>query len=108
MSKVNVDLEDFMLWFVTHYEVEDMRIYELEYGEEWRRHPKTFIEWGLQHGWKEHLTLERINVNGNYEPTNCKWIPMSEQYKNKQSNHNKMSLPQPYEEKRGNENENIN
>ena len=54
--------------------------------DEWKGHPKTFIEWGLQHGWKEHLTLERINVNGNYEPSNCKWIPMSEQYKNKQSN----------------------
>lgn len=54
--------------------------------DEWKGHPKTFIEWGLQHGWEEHLTLERINVNGNYEPSNCKWIPMSEQYKNKQSN----------------------
>ena len=49
-------------------------------------------EWGLHHGWKEHLTLERIDVNGNYEPTNCKWIPMSEQYKNKQSNHNKNAV----------------
>ena len=47
-------------------------------------------------GWEEHLTLERINVNGNYEPSNCEWIPMSEQYKNKQSNHNKMPLPQLY------------
>ena len=37
MSKVYVDLEDFMLWFVTHYEVEYMRVYELEYGEEWKR-----------------------------------------------------------------------
>ena len=64
--------------------------------DEWKGHPETFIEWGLQHGWEEHLTLERINVNGNYEPSNCEWIPMSEQYKNKQSNHNKMPLPKPY------------
>ena len=64
--------------------------------DEWKGHPETFIEWGLQHGWEEHLTLERINVNGNYEPSNCKWIPMSEQYKNKQSNCNKMPLPEPY------------
>ena len=31
-----------------------------------------------------------------YEPSNCTWIPMSEQYKNKQSNCNKMPLPEPY------------
>jgi len=39
MSKVYVDdlLEDFMLWFVANYEVEDMRVYELDYGEEWKR-----------------------------------------------------------------------
>ena len=29
------------------------------------------------------LSLERINVNGNYEPLNCKWIPFKEQNKNK-------------------------
>ena len=64
--------------------------------DEWKGNPKAFIEWGLSNGWQEHLTLERINVNGNYEPSNCKWIPMSEQYKNKQSNCNKMPLPEPY------------
>lgn len=64
--------------------------------DEWKGHPEVFIEWGLKHGWKEHLTLERINVNGNYEPSNCTWIPMSEQYKNKQSNHSKQPLPEPY------------
>lgn len=64
--------------------------------DEWKGNPKAFIEWGLLNGWQEHLTLERINVNGNYEPSNCKWIPMSEQYKNKQSNCNKMPLPELY------------
>ena len=28
-------------------------------------------------------SLERVNVNGNYEPNNCKWIPMAQQAKNK-------------------------
>lgn len=31
------------------------------------------------------LSLERINNDGNYEPNNCKWIPMAEQQKNKRS-----------------------
>lgn len=30
-------------------------------------------------------SIERIDVNGNYEPSNCKWIPISLQYRNKQT-----------------------
>jgi len=32
-------------------------------------------------------SIERINVNGNYEPSNCKWIPVSEQGNNKSTTH---------------------
>ena len=63
--------------------------------DEWRTNAKLFIDWALTHGYSDDLTIERINVNGNYEPSNCKWIPMKEQYKNKQSNCHK--LPKPYE-----------
>jgi hypothetical protein len=52
---------------------------------EWLDNPKSFYDWALANGWKEGLTIERIDVNGNYCPENCKWIPMSEQYKNKQT-----------------------
>lgn len=61
---------------------------------EWKNNAKAFIDWALANGYSDDLTIERIDVNGNYEPSNCTWIPMSEQYKNKQSNHHK--LPQPY------------
>lgn len=30
-----------------------------------------------------NFSIERIDVNGNYEPSNCKWIPWKEQWKNK-------------------------
>lgn len=66
--------------------------------DEWNGHSDAFVEWALNNGYSDDLTLERINVNGNYEPSNCTWIPMSEQYKNKQSNCNKMPLPEPYKE----------
>lgn len=59
----------------------------------------VFIDWALSHGYSDNLTIDRIDVNGNYEPSNCRWIPMSEQYKNKQSNCNKMPLPEPYKGK---------
>lgn len=48
----------------------------------------TFREWSLLHGYDDSLargkcTLDRIDVNGNYEPSNCRWVPMSEQNMNR-------------------------
>ena len=63
--------------------------------DEWKYDRTKFFEWAINNGYEESLTIERINVNGNYEPCNCTWITMKEQYKNKQSN-SKISLPDPY------------
>lgn len=46
----------------------------------------SFADWALSVGWKEELTLDRIDVNGNYEPNNCRWVTMKEQQGNKRSN----------------------
>ncbi len=46
----------------------------------------AFIEWALENGYRDNLTIERIDVNGNYEPSNCKWITKSEQGKNTRRN----------------------
>lgn len=62
------------------------------------KNKQNFFEWALKNGYSEDLTIERIDVNGDYCPENCTWITMSEQYKNKQSNCNKMPLPEPYKE----------
>jgi hypothetical protein len=47
----------------------------------------VFRAWAMDNGYAEGLTLERINVDGNYEPTNCKWATWKEQQNNKRSNH---------------------
>ncbi len=52
--------------------------------EEWNEY-KNFKEWALNNGYKENLTIERIDVNGNYCPENCKWITLAEQCLNKRN-----------------------
>lgn len=49
--------------------------------EEWNDNA-TFIQWALEHGYRDGLSIERINVNGDYCPENCIWIPISEQSNN--------------------------
>lgn len=53
--------------------------------EEWFDY-KIFYQWSLRNGYNKDLTLERINVNSNYSPNNCKWISKAEQANNKRNN----------------------
>ena len=47
--------------------------------DEWIRSEKSFIEFAEKNGYKEGLTIERINSHKGYYPENCKFIPLSEQ-----------------------------
>lgn len=45
--------------------------------------PSSFFSWAKDSGYTDELTLDRIDVNGDYEPNNCKWITLTEQQWNK-------------------------
>jgi hypothetical protein len=54
---------------------------------EWLNDFKVFREWAINNGYKEGLSIDRIDVNGNYEPNNCQWIELSKQARNRRTTH---------------------
>lgn len=80
----------FMIWksMVTRCNSESDTNYH-KYGakgitvcEEWIDYA-NFKEWALSNGYTDDLTIDRIDVNGNYEPSNCRWADIITQARNK-------------------------
>lgn len=55
--------------------------------DEWNDSYSAFRNWAYSNGYKEGLSIERIDVNGNYQPDNCTWINLEDQAYNTRRTH---------------------
>lgn len=58
---------------------------------EWDESFENFYIWAMEHGYDENAphgqcTIDRIDVDGNYEPSNCRWVNLKTQAQNKRNN----------------------
>jgi hypothetical protein len=54
--------------------------------EEWDKSFQSFYDWAISNGYSDELTIDRIDNDGNYEPSNCKWSTTAEQARNTRRN----------------------
>ena len=55
--------------------------------DDWKNDVKSFYDWSMSHGYADNLTIDRIDNDGNYEPSNCRWVTQLVQVNNSRHNH---------------------
>lgn len=56
--------------------------------DEWLNDFQVFCDWALSSNYKDNLTIDRMNTDGDYSPDNCRWVSMADQNRNKRCNIN--------------------
>lgn len=78
-----------MIYRCTNHNSDDFKYYGgkgITVCEEWLNSFEEFKNWAVGNGYSDKLTLDRMDSDGNYEPSNCRWVSMKEQSNNKGCN----------------------
>lgn len=59
----------------------------IKMADEWKNNFHSFATWAVCNGYEEHLTIDRINVDEDYSPNNCRWSTWEVQENNRTNNH---------------------
>ena len=77
---------------------------EIEICDEWIDKENgfmSFYKWAMTNGYADNLSIDRIDVNGNYEPDNCRWADSSVQNFNQRPRSNKTGPTGVYKNSNG-------
>ena len=93
--KTKIDNRLYRLWLGIKYRCYHKKFEKYKYYggrgikvcDEWLNSFESFENWAQQNGYNDNLTIDRIDVNGNYEPSNCRWTTQEVQQNNKRNNH---------------------
>lgn len=53
---------------------------------EWLNNSSVFYKWAIKAGWEKGLQIDRIDVNGDYDPCNCRFVTPAVNCRNKRNN----------------------
>ena len=72
----NKNTRDYQKWYGCH---------GIVVCDEWKNDFKAFYDWSISHGYRDDLTIDRIDPYGDYCPDNCRWADLKTQANNKKS-----------------------
>ena len=69
----------------THMNYKSYGALGIKLCDEWYKSSAVFYKWALENGYKDSLTIDRIDPLGNYEPDNCRFVSMAENIQSRRS-----------------------